>query len=106
MTATIDLGERKKFSRISMDVFDDEPAWIYAPTKIEIFSSDDGINFSLLKSLAAAEIKNAHEVISLDLGEQHARFVKVKALNAGKIPDGKQGAGNNSWLFADEISIE
>ena len=33
----------------------------------------------------------------------HSLFV---AENFGKIPDGKQGSGNNSWLFVDEISIE
>jgi len=105
MNATIDLGENKSFSSVSMDVFDDEPAWIYLPVQIEILISSDGINFTSLRKIAHEEIKSANEVLEINLGEQSARYVKVIAKNAGKIPDGKQGSGNNSWLFVDEISI-
>ena len=33
------------------------------------------------------------------------RYVKIIAESAGKIPDGKPGAGHDAWLFVDEIGI-
>jgi hexosaminidase len=36
----------------------------------------------------------------------NARYVRVVAETTGIIPDGKPGAGNPAWLFADEIVIE
>jgi hexosaminidase len=37
--------------------------------------------------------------------KQSSRFIKVVAKNYGLIPDGKPGAGNKAWLFADEIQV-
>ena len=34
------------------------------------------------------------------------RFIKVKVKNFGKIPDGMPGAGNEAWLYVDEIQVE
>jgi hexosaminidase len=106
MNATIDLGKRQSFSKISMDVYDDEPSWIYLPIDIEVSASDDGINFTTLRKLSAEEIKKSNEVIEMNVGVQSARFIRVMAKNAGKIPDGKQGSGNDAWMMVDEISVE
>jgi len=89
-----------------LDVFADEPSWIYLPRDIEVKISDDGINFTTLRKISREEIKRSNEEIKLDVGEQTSRYIKVVATNAGKIPDGKQGSGNDAWLFVDEISIE
>jgi hexosaminidase len=45
-------------------------------------------------------------VITMNLGEQTARYIRVIAENAGKIPEGKPGAGIDAWLFVDEIIVE
>ena len=59
-----------------------------------------------LRKISKEEIKKLHGLIDVKGNPQSARFIKVIAINAGIIPDGKQGAGNNSWLFVDEISVE
>ena len=106
MTAIIDLGKNEAISKISMNVFDDEPAWIYLPIEIESFTSDDGINFTTLSKISENEIRKVHGLIETKIDNRSARFIKVIARNAGKIPDGKQGSGNDAWLFVDEISVE
>jgi hypothetical protein len=35
-----------------------------------------------------------------------ARFIKVKAVNYGKLPSWHQGAGGDAFIFIDEISID
>ncbi|MCX6290441.1 MAG: family 20 glycosylhydrolase [Bacteroidetes bacterium] len=106
MVAEIDLGKKETFSKISLDVYDGEASWIYLPVSIEILISDDGDQFSSIKKLSSEEIKKFNGAIEIQTGNQSARFVKVIAKNAGKIPDGKQGSGNDAWLFVDEISVE
>ncbi len=106
MEAIIDLGRPDTISKVTMDVYDDEPSWIYLPVNMEVAISDDGKNFTTLRNISKEEIKQANDVVVFNLGNQAARFIKVTAKNAGKIPDGKQGSGNDSWLFVDEISVE
>jgi hexosaminidase len=42
----------------------------------------------------------------LDIKPIKARYVKIIATNFGKIPSGNPGAGEDSWLFCDEIQIK
>jgi hexosaminidase len=44
--------------------------------------------------------------MNITLSKQSARYIKVIAKNYGMIPDGKPGAGNKAWLFADEIQVD
>jgi hexosaminidase len=37
--------------------------------------------------------------------KQKVRFVKIIAKCHGKISSGKPGAGEDAWLFCDEIKI-
>jgi hexosaminidase len=104
--AVVDLGSVQKFSKVIVDLLDAQISWIYLPKSIEIFISDDGINFTSLKKFGAEEIIKQKRAITFELGNQSASYVKVVAGNYGKIPAGMPGAGENAWLFVDEISIE
>ena len=106
MEAVIDLKERKKISKVTMDVFNAEESWIYPPKGIEVFVSDDSINFKSVKKLSLSEISRTGKVIQIEFDSRRARYVKIVAENVGKVPDGKPGAGNDAWLFVDEIIIE
>ena len=35
-----------------------------------------------------------------------AKKIVVKVPNYGKIPEGRQGAGNKAWTFIDEIVVQ
>jgi len=48
--------------------------------------------------------KDEHK-IEINFTAQSVQFIKVIVHNYGKIPDGKAGAGNNAWLFVDEIEV-
>jgi hexosaminidase len=106
MEAVIDLGARENFSRVTIDVFDAEASWIHFPKAIEVFVADDTVHFRSVAKLSSGEIREKGKVIEMNFGEHTARYVKVVAENAGKIPAGKPGAGNDAWLFVDEIMVE
>ena len=106
MEAVIDLGVRETFSKVTMDVFDAEASWIHFPKAIEVFVADDTAHFKSVGKLSAGEIRTKGKVVEMDIGAHTARYIKVVAETAGKIPAGKPGAGNDAWLFVDEIMVE
>ncbi len=106
MEAVVDFGKQESFSKVSVDFFNGEGSWIYLPKSVEVFTSDDGVNFTSVQTMSGEVVKSAGGVVVMNIDDRKARYLKVFARNAGKIPDGKQGAGNNAWLFADEIVVE
>jgi hexosaminidase len=106
LDAMVDLGAPQTISSVTLDVFDGEGSWIYFPKSIEVFVSEDGMSFKSAGSLSAEQIRTAGNVQKLTFAPRAARYVRVVAANAGKVPDGKPGAGQDAWLFVDEIIVE
>lgn len=106
LEAVIDLEKKQCVSKVTLDVLSSDGSWIHYPAFVEVLVSDDGKKFVSLKKIAASEIKNSKGVVAMEFAKQKAKYVKVIAKNAGKIPEGKPGAGSDSWLFADEIMVE
>jgi len=104
--AVIDLGKTESFSKVSIDVLNDEGSWIYLPKKVELYISDDGINFTKVKDVQESEIAEMKREIEIEIGEVSARYVRIAAENFGMVPSGKPGEGHSAWLFVDEITIE
>ncbi|MGA2669477.1 MAG: family 20 glycosylhydrolase [Ignavibacteria bacterium] len=104
--AVIDLGKTESFSKVSIDVLNDDGSWIYLPKKVELYISDDGINFTKVKDVQESEIAEMKREIEIEIGEVSARYVRIAAENFGMVPSGKPGEGHSAWLFVDEITIE
>lgn len=103
LEAIIDLGKPTFISGINLHIFEQTNSWIYRPASVSFYSSSDSINFKLLETVSTPSGK-ANLLYSTKLNGP-ARFVKVVAKNYGNIPEGRPGAGNKAWLFADEIEV-
>ena len=103
--AVIDLNKNDVISEVVVGTLNAENDWIYLPRKIEVYTSEDNINFTLQVTADRNEIIKQNREIKLALNKINARYVKIKVFNSGKIPAGKPGEGNDAWLFIDEISI-
>ncbi|MCC6372819.1 MAG: family 20 glycosylhydrolase [Bacteroidia bacterium] len=106
MELTLDLGESTNISTLEVGFLNEELNWIYLPRELEFFTSEDGLIFKSLGNINTAQIKEQNRVVTLKTETLKTRYVKISAKNAGKIPSGKPGAGENCWLFCDEISID
>lgn len=106
MEATIDFGSTTSFEKVSLNTFNGESSWIYLPKEIQFLVSDDGISFSSIKIVSQEQITNRNGILVESFPKTTAKYLKVIVKNYGIIPDGKPGAGNASWLFIDEISVE
>jgi len=106
MEATIDLGRTTSFDSVRIHTLDQNGSWVYLPQYVEVLISDDGNNFTSVGK-GSTFVKDTLTMgwITVPTPKQSSRFIKVVAKNYGTIPDGKPGAGNKAWLFADEIQV-
>lgn len=103
----IDFKKPIDVKKITINFYGKNSAWIYLPEYVEVFTSDDGINFTSLGKENITEVFSKNEIhISTFATSQTKRYIKVFAKSRGKIPEGQEGAGNDVWLFADEIIVE
>ena len=109
--AVVDLKEVKSIQDFSSNYLQDSRSWILMPTKVDYYISSDNVNFTFVGSVqndinpmeTDTKIKN----FELDLKKTvKARYIKVKATNFGKLPEGHQGFGGDAYIFVDEIVVK
>jgi predicted alpha-1,2-mannosidase len=110
LEAVIDLRTKQPVAKLSAGFLQDENAWIFMPTQVEYFLSDDGVNFT-----SAGIVKNdirwdkwgvIIKNFDLKISPTEARYIKVIGTNMGTCPEGHKGNSGPAWIFADEITVE
>ena len=98
---TIDLGKEMNINSIQTRFNNQKGSWIYAPSQVIV-------TFPGNEEFLPIELEESEEkIVDLKLETKiFTRFVKLKLVNFGIIPDGRQGAGHKPWVFIDEIIIE
>lgn len=106
--AIIDLQEAKTVSSISINCLEDVRAWIFFPSGAEILISTDGVNYETFGTVEGIGSEKSEEAKLHNFtvaGNATGRYLKVKVNNYGKLPVWHVSAGQQAWLFMDEISI-
>jgi hypothetical protein len=109
LDVVIDLQSTKTISNVSTEFLQDTRAWIIAPKQLIVELSTDGISYTQVYSgdnnLSIEDLKVQIKKMSADFPATAARYVRVKAIQYGKLPSWHEGAGEESHLFVDEINI-
>jgi predicted alpha-1,2-mannosidase len=109
--ATVDLGSSKEVQQVSSSFLKDQRSWIFYPKEV-IFEFYDE-NKKLLKTVSEKlpetgkeEIVAIHDVL-IKTSVKNVRFVKMRALTYGKLPEWHLGHpyDGNAWIFVDEITV-
>ena len=108
--AVLDLGNVQDVSRVGAGFLQDMGSWIWMPARVEFELSIDGRSFSPAIAIAN-DVSERHEgVVKRDfvksISPEKARYVRIRAVNFGKIPAWHPGAGGDAWIFVDEIIIQ
>jgi len=100
MDVTLDLGSSKPIHSVEATFMGNRSVWIAVPESIEVFVSDDGMNFRAAgKSMSEVYEQEASMVyfpIRVNVNEE-ARYVRVLAR--------KKSGGLSAYMFTDEIII-
>jgi len=104
----IDLREVKSVSRVGAGCLEEQRAWIFYPSAIEVYVSDDGKNYKRFgsQSFKVERTDGAHFKDVEVKGNAKARYVKIVIKNYGKLPEWHLSAGQQSWLFVDEVWVK
>ncbi len=106
--AVIDLKKIKTITSIKTTFLQDVGAWIVMPKTVSYEISEDGKifteAFTRSNILQVEDEKTQIKTIISNLNAR-ARFVKIKALQYGKLPAWHAGAGGDTIIFIDEIEI-
>ncbi|MCG9879136.1 MAG: beta-N-acetylhexosaminidase [Bacteroidia bacterium] len=107
----IDL-EFEKASSIQyfeMGFYQNTPSWVILPKQIEIYLSENGTDYQIFQVLKHEIPLNSDQVIKHSFVHKFVKkkikFIRVKAVYAGPLPEKHPGAGSPSMMFADEIIL-
>ena len=109
----VDLLEPRLVSVVGVECLENMRSWIFFPSRVIAELSDDGSNYRPYGSvennmfpatLERQELSTVH-TFSVNNTPQMARYVRIKATNYGKLPGWHISAGNQAWLFVDEIEV-
>jgi len=103
LEAIIDMDSIQDIKEIMLHTFEQPGSWIYRPSSVSFYESEDGKDFKLIETLLSGiGSKNILYKINTKIKTRH---IKIIAKNTGIIPSDNPGSGNKAWLFADEIVI-
>ena len=110
LEAVVDLGTPQTVRGLSLGCFQDQGAWIFMPTQVIWWISENGTDFTKVATIVNEEDEHFDGPVTQDfateLKNNKIRYVKVVAKNRGTCPSWHPGAGGKAWIFADEIGIE
>lgn len=107
----IDLEFEKETSiqSFEMGFYQNTPSWVILPKQVEIYVSTDGVNYAVFQSITHNIPPDSEQTIrhsfSKKFSKKKVKFLRVKAVYAGHLPEKHPGAGSPSMIFADEIII-
>lgn len=107
----IDLGETTDVNGVTLGMIANSDFIVAMPSEVELLISDDGENYrTIAKGKTPEEKVYAKQVTRHDLEfgslKEKGRYLKFKARNPGRIPEGYARAGTPAWLYFDEVIVE
>lgn len=107
---TVDLDSLQSIASVSIDFLQNIRSWMLLPREVAFAWSADGVTWSpeVMRTHAIpADREGAiqHRFAVEVPGGTRARHLRIRARNGGLLPAGHPGAGQASWLFADEIVV-
>ena len=113
LIAVVDLGSKKNIQEVSIGFLQDQRSWIFYPTAVRCFVSNDGINFQAYPN-GSKRIKPSIQTEDVTIkrvpfdGVGSYRYIKIVAKKLGVLPKWHLGYKHDgrSWLFVDEIQIK
>ena len=96
---TIDLGQVQSVKYIGAEFLQNYSAYIWMPSNVEIYGSENGVDFTLLSTIENKVDVNSRRACFATYaweGETQLRYVRYFAKSNGR---------QHSWIFMDEIVV-
>lgn len=111
--AIVDLGKVKPIEDITVNFLQDQRSWIFYPTEVSCYVSDNPNTFykELPKQTINSKTPNENTEIknvTFSMNGYSARYIKIVAKNLGDLPSWHLGYTHKgkAWIFVDEIEVK
>ena len=109
MDVLVDLGEVTSVTKVSLNFLKIILEKGFPPTSVDIALSKDGKDFKeAITQPITYELTGPWDILPVvaDFKTARARYVRIRAKNAGACPAGHPSAGQKTWFATDEIVVE
>ena len=106
LEAIIDLNESNALHHVELRFYNANGQWVYGPRSIEVFGANEKDQWVKIEKSAEQTENDKIIKAKIYLNGSSYRYIKILAKRHGIIKDGLQGAGNEAWLFCDEIVVD
>jgi hexosaminidase len=94
--AVINLGQTVQIRRVFVDVLKEEAGKIFLPVSVNVYTSENGIDFKLAGSIDSSAIERMSRKLTIAFQPVKTKYVKIVAKNSN----------GRDWLFVDEVGVE
>lgn len=106
--AVLKFKEPIEIKSVGAGFLQDARSWIWMPVYAEFFVSEDGVNYTSVgkvnNTVADTDLNVSIKDFIIELNKKtKCSYIKVSAKNYGKIPSWHLGAGEDAYIFIDEI---
>ncbi len=105
----LDLGRTDTLHSLSISFYQHTFSWVILPKQLDIFYSDDGINYQKYISLTHNIPVDYPDPVTYrfetDLKNLKTRYLKVVGVYSGPLPEFHASHGQESMMFADELIV-
>ena len=91
--------------RVRFQAFRDPASWIYPPSEAEVWLSRDGKTYEKAGAITLTTGDDTGAVLAEIPVRRRTNYLELRIPSPGLIPGTLPGAGNQAWLFLDEIRI-
>ena len=107
----VDLGKITPIQSVTSNFLQDTRSWIIFPKQVEYYVSEDGVNYELFGVTENGVPADDYSVqmrrfYNTNEHKINVQFIKIKAINYGKLPDWHQGKGGDAFIFIDEVQVK
>ena len=113
MVAVVTLDNAQTIHHVGLDCLEHMRSWIFFPINVKFETSTDSTHWTTFGEVSSTQFPTEHyrqeEMVRHEFcadGNTRAKYIKVTATNFGDLPPWHVSAGQQAWLFADEILIK
>ncbi len=107
--AVIDLKREAEIKEVGGSFVQAAGPWIWMPANIKFEISNNGNDWTQVADIKTdvplTEMKPTVREFVQKITPVKARYVRIHAFNIGKIPSWHLGAGDDPWIFIDEVIV-
>jgi len=115
MVAVVELDKEQKITMVGLNCLENMRSWIFFPKKVKVEYSLDGEKWHSYGEVKNTTFEPVHsrqeESVThffgvVKISPARAKYFRITAENFGPLPDWHISAGQQAWVFVDEIVIK